>query len=40
MIHFFLTFSDDASDSPFAHTLRDLGVAGRTLDSLRWPAAA
>ncbi|MBA4175624.1 MAG: hypothetical protein C0505_03555 [Leptothrix sp. (in: Bacteria)] len=29
VIHFFLTFSDDASDSPFARALRDLGVEHR-----------
>lgn len=29
MIHFFLTFSNDASDSPFAHALRDMGVEHR-----------
>ena len=29
MIHFFVTFSDDATNSPFAHALRDQGVPHR-----------
>ena len=33
MIHFFLTFSDDASDSPFAHALRDLKVDHRIISA-------